>query len=446
MTTDLRARICLCLLLLACRAAWCQVDTTANRPDSGSGDDAPMQAPPPVSGQPYPTEFAGDTEQNYWTGGFTVSSVYASNVTGGTKATGDMSYSFWPTIGLNKVTAQSQLLLSYSPGFTFYQRTSGYNQADQNVSVNLQYRISPHLTMSLQDSLSKTANIFNQPNPLSASPVSGSAPSSSAVIAPFADQIHNSAAAQLNYQVSATSMVGASGTFATLYYPSPGQVSGLYDSRSLGGSVFYSRRFGEKYNLGATYQYQQVLSSQSNLPGSQIQTQTVFAFLTIYLKPTLEVSISGGPQHYSAAQQLFPPSTSWNPMLMVSVGWQGERTTLAANYSRIISGGGGLNGAFQSNTFGASGNWRLSRNCSAGLAVNYANNKTLTPFFLFSNGGRTIAGTASAQYALGEHTSLQFGYSWTNQRYKQIEAVASVPNVNRVFVSINYRFSRPLHR
>ena len=32
-------------------------------------------------------------------------------------------------------------------------------------------------------------------------------------------------------------------------------------------------------------------------------------------------------------------------MIMASLGWQGERTTLAASYARVVSGGGGLNGA-----------------------------------------------------------------------------------------------------
>lgn len=434
-------------MLLACSPAWCQVDTSSSGATNGSTDSTQLQVPPPVSGQAYSSEFAGNSETNFWSGGFTLSSAYYSNGAGGTNASGNMSYSLWPTIALNKVTPQLRLILGYSPGFTFYPGTSGYNQANQNLNVNLQYRISPNATISLQDGFSKTSNIFDQPNPLSASPVSGSVPTSGVmVVAPLGSQISNAASVQLTYQVSATGMLGANGTFATLYYPNPEQVSGLYNSASAGGSVFYSRRLGEKYYFGANYQYQQTLSSQANLTGSQTQTQTVSAFLSIYLKPTLSVSISGGPQHYTATQQPFPPSSSWSPMLMISVGWQGERTTLAANYSRMVSGGGGLNGAFDSSSVGVSANWKVSRDWSAGAAATYSDNKTLTPLFLSSSGGRMISGTVSAQRALGEHLNLQFGYNWTHQNYEQIAAVASAPNFSRVFVSLNYQFTRPLHR
>ncbi len=438
---------CFGFLLLACSLAWSQVDTTSSDTANGSAGDTQLRLPPPVSGQAYPTEFAGDTAQNYWSGGFTVSSAYSSNVTGGTNPVGSMSYSFWPTIALNMVTLRSQLRFSYSPGFTLYQHTSGYNQADQNVNVNFQYLISPNLTISLQDAFIKTSNLFNQPNPLSASPVSGSVPAPGvAVIAPLADQINNATSAQLTYRVSAAGTLGGGGSFSRLFYPSPEQVPGLYNSRSEGGSAFYSQRLGEKYYLGVNYQYQRTLSSQANAPGSQTQTQTVFAFLSIYLRPTLSVSISGGPQHYTATQQPFPPSSSWSPLLMVSVGWQGGRTTLAANYSRIVSGGGGLNGAFHSTTAGASANWKVSRNWNTGVAANYADNKTLTPLFSSSSGGSSISGTLSAQRSLGTHLNLQFGYSWTHQNYEQIAAVANAPNVSRVFVSLNYQISKPLPR
>ena len=72
--------------------------------------------PPPVNGQPYATTFSGETESNYITYGVTLGSGYSSNVTGGNPAVGSMNYSIWPTIGMNRVTYRSQLLLNYSPG------------------------------------------------------------------------------------------------------------------------------------------------------------------------------------------------------------------------------------------------------------------------------------------------------------------------------------------
>src|SRR5208337_4632449 len=125
---------------------------------------------------------------------------------------------------------------------------------------------------------------FNQPNPVSATSVSGSAPPPGvAVIVPAAEQLHNAANAEFTYQFSANGMAGVSGTFTNLYYPNPAEVSGLYNSSSTGGSVFCSRSLLSKYYVGASYQYQNVSAYQAGATAStqtQTQTQTIFGFFT----------------------------------------------------------------------------------------------------------------------------------------------------------------------
>ena len=49
-------------------------------------------------------------------------------------------------------------MLDYAPGFTLYQRTSSLNQADQNLSANFQYRLSPNLTATVAEGFQKTSN------------------------------------------------------------------------------------------------------------------------------------------------------------------------------------------------------------------------------------------------------------------------------------------------
>jgi hypothetical protein len=446
------ALLLLCVAVVAaCVPAFGQAETAATNTaatntTSGSGDDA-MSVPPPVSGQSYPTEFAEDPQENYWRGGFTFSSGYSSDITGGTKPIGDENYSFWGDIAVDRVTTQSHLVLNYSPGFTVYQHTSGYDQSNQNLTLDLQYRISPAINVNVHEGLQQASSVFDQPNPLLATPVSGSVPTTGAsVIAPLADQINNATTAQVTYQAGESTMLGISGNFGSLHYLNLDQATGLYNSRSAGASAFYSRQLGEKYYAGVNFQYVNFLSYQTNSPSTQGETESLFAFLSIYLKPRLSVSISAGPQHYSAMQLPFPTAASWSPLLAVSTGWQGERATVAASYSHIVGGAGGLSGVFESSTVGTSAKFKLSRNWNAGVGAAYANNKSLTPLFLSSYGGRTWLGTVSAQRNLGEHANLQFGYSWTNQTYQQIVALASSPNVNRVFFSLNYQFTRPLHR
>jgi len=441
-------------LALASVPSLCQTDpaataqgTDASDADAAPVDETPLLTPPPVTGQSFPTEFAGTTEQNYWRGGFTLSSGYASNITGGANPAGDANYSFWGDLALDRVTSQSHLVLNYSPGFTVYQKTSGYNESNQNLSMDWQYRITPTLSLNVLEGFQQTSNLFDQPNPLSASPVSGSVPGSGvALVVPLADQINNATTAQITYQIGESSMLGGSGTFGRLEYLNSVQAPGVANSRSAGGSAFYSRRIRTKYYVGVNYHYQSFISYPTNSPNTQVQTQTVFAFLSVYLKPRFSVSVSAGPQHYSATQLPFPPASSWSPLLTLSAAWQGERTTLAASFSRIVGGAGGLNGVYRSVSVGASASWKMSRNWNTGVGATYGDNTSLTPLFFSSSGGRTLLGTVSAQRALGEHANLQFGYSWTNQTYQEIAAIAAAPNVNRIFFSLNYQFTRPLHR
>ncbi len=444
------ARVCFGVLLLACSSAWSQVDTSEAETATDPTDEVQLRVPPPVSGEAYPAEFAGATEANYWRGGFTLTSAYSNNISGsGANPIGDVSYSIWPTIALDTTTSRLHLTLNYSPGFTLYQHTSAYNQVDQSLAVNAQFRLSPNISLSVQEGFQKTSNVFNQPNSLLSSPVSGSVPAPRvAVITPIADQINNGTSAQLTYQVSADGMLGAGGSFGNLYYPNPAEVPGLYNSRYAGGSVFYSHRLGDKYYIGGTYQYQDLLAYQALGRNTQTSTQvqTGFAFLSIYLKPTLSLSISAGPQRYSATQTLLPTSHSWTPMTMASLGWQGERTTLALSFARLVTGGGGLNGAYQSNSVSALATRQLSRAWTAGVSASYADYSTLTPWFvLSSSGGSTVSGTVSVLRSLTDHLSLQFGYNWMRQNYGDT-AMYILPNTNRVFIAISYQFTKSLQR
>ena len=243
-------------------------------------------------------------------------------------------------------------------------------------------------------------------------------------------------------------MVGVSGTFTNLYYPNPAEVSGLYNSDSAGGSVFCSRRLLSKYYVGASYQYQNISAYQAGAnANTQTQTQTIFGFLTVSFTPTLSLSVSSGPQHSDTIQVPLPASRSWSPMLTASFSWRGQRTSLAASYARIVTGGGGLVGAYHSNIANVSGSWQLSRTWSAGLSASYSAYNNLSPLLLVASpGGHTLSGSLAFSHPLGDHLSLQLGYTRVQQSYGGVTAISAVPETNREFLSISYQFTRPLKR
>ncbi len=440
-------RTCLGLLLLLSTYAVCQV---GNETATTTAAETPMTTPPPVSGAAYSTAFASDTQTNFLRTGITLSTAYSNNIQSGGALISDMSYSLWPTIAFDSTTTRLHWVLNYSPGFTFYQRASNLNQSDQNVAFDFQYHLSPHVTATLRDSFQKTSDPLNQPNPQFATPVSGSAPSSNVgIISTAANQLQNTASAQLTYQFRENGMVGLGGTFSNLFYPNPAEVAGLFNSNSNGFSAFYSYRIRDKYDIGVSYQYLDVLAYQTaGIPESTLtHTQTAFFFATIHLKPTLSLSLSGGPQYYEATQSTQPASRSWSPMAMASLSWQGQRTSLAASYSQIVSSGGGLAGAFHSNVANLSGAWRLNQNWTLAASGGYSLSNTLTPFFLgATSGGHTISATASVQRPLGEHLTIQAGYTRVQQSYEGISSISAAPDTNREFFSISYQFARPLKR
>ena len=161
---------------------------TADSPNNGQ-DANRMQTPPPVSGSTYPVSFSSEERANYLRGGVNFTSAYSDNAFGSINGhpVSDVSYSIWPTLALDESSPRLHWVLAYAPGFTFYQRDTSYNEADENLALDLQYRLSPHVTFSARDGLQKSSNVFNQPDPAATNPVSGGIQvANQSVIAPVA--------------------------------------------------------------------------------------------------------------------------------------------------------------------------------------------------------------------------------------------------------------------
>jgi hypothetical protein len=433
------------ILLATASPLWAQ-GAGESAPTEGSG--TAMLTPAPIRGEGYAMGFTSETRANYLRGGLVFGSAYddAATIGANGRPVSDVSYSVWPTISLDQTRSRLHWVLNYGPGFTFYQKTSSLNQANQNLGVNLSYRLSHHVTLSVRDAFQKTSNVLNQPSQDFAQPVSGAvfAPNFS-MIAPIADVLTNTANATLTYQFSPNGMVGASGTFSNLHYPNPAQVPGLGDSSSRAGSAFYNHRLSKMHYIGATYQYQLFLANPT-IGQSETQAHSVFLFYTLYLKPTLSISVFGGPQYSDTQQFGLPTTTAWSPAGGASMGWLGRVTSFALSASRAINDSGGLSGAVQAISATASSRRQLTRNLSASAGASYASNNILDALPAFNTNGHTISGNASVQRQFGQHLNLQLQYMRLHQSYSNIAALSSTPDRNRESITISYQFSRPLGR
>src|SRR5215469_231554 len=265
-------QLCIGFVLLTALPIWSQENTapasdSAQETSTDISFDHPedhMLTPPPVSGQTFPVVVTSQERANYLRYGAVFTSAYSDNALGAVNKNGtpisDISYSVAPFISLDESTSRLHWIATYAPGFTFYQKTSARDEADQNASLRFTYRVSPHVTLTAQDGFQKSSNVLNQTDFASGTVSGQTQVANFSVIAPVADRLSNFGSIGLAYQFELNDMVGANGMFTNLYYPNQAEVPGLFDSSSQAGSAFYSNRIGRANYIGVSYQYQRLIA------------------------------------------------------------------------------------------------------------------------------------------------------------------------------------------
>jgi hypothetical protein len=451
MNDTLQVSILLSVLLMAAPKLWAQAanETGTDNEPVTLGEDR-MLTPPPVSGQAYPVALDAQEHVNTLNYGVVFTTGYSDNVLAAVNGhpVSDINYSIWPNIGMDAATSRLHWDLNYAPGFTLYQHSSARNEADQNARLGFQYRLSPHVTFSAQDAFQKSSSVFNQTG---VGPIFGSSQGpNESVIAPVADRLSNFGTVAITYQFAANDMIGAGGSFHNLHYPDPTQVPGLCDASSQLGSAFFAHRFSREHYVGATYQYQRLLSYPGDVT-YETQTHAALLFYTVYPTRRLSMSFFGGPQLSDTVQPGVPslqlPSFSarnWTPEFGASADWEGHFVSAALSYFHAVSGGSGLTGASRLDNATGVLYLQFSKNWTASLSGFYANNNVIG-HSLASMSGHTYSGMAGLERRIGERVSLQLGYARLHQNY-QIPVIAGTPDTNREFVSLSYTFARPLGR
>lgn len=436
------------LLILGLAAAVPALSQVAPEASGGTSDDSQMQTPPPVSNQSYPTEVGAEARSNYLRAGVSFSTSYIDNLYAGSSAPiAETTYSILPSVAYDQVTPRQHRMFTYSPGFTFYEPSSSLNESDQSLNALYVYRLTEHLTLNANDSFQKSSTSSALLGSANGSAVTGSPqPITPGILAPFAERLTNTANAQLSFQFSSSGMVGVSGMLMKMDYPNPSESSGLYDSDDRGGAAFYNRRISASQYVGVNYQYAHIVAYPQ---GGQSVTQTdnISAYYTVYPNHKFSISVSGGPQYYAITQTSLSGSGGWGPMVVTSVGWQGVHTNLAASYSRQVTAGGGLLGAFDSSSANASARWQVLRTLTAGASASYAINKSITPFLnAGAQNGHSVSGAATISYTINQHFIMNFEYDRVHQSYNGIAAISSNPNSDRETISLAWQFTRPLGR
>lgn len=405
---------------------------------------AGMLVPGVLTGAGYSVEFASEVPRtNYFNGSISFGSAYDSNATSQlTTQQSDVSYYVHPSIALKQSRARARWALSYSPGFTFYQHVTAVDRQDQNLGLQFNYRLAPHVTFWLQDQFLMTSNpLYQFSENTDAS--GNSRPPVSAIVPPISDQRTNDARTGLTYQFGPNSMLGGSGSFYMLEFPKRSQVPGLYDSTGRGAQVFYSHRMWSRHYISGSYQFQSFLSQ----PGDgETNGHTALLSYTLYMNEWASVSLFAGPEYARSTGNNLAPFESWSPAYGASANLQGQRTSLGVDFAKRLSQGLGLSGATHSSAMTASVRRRMTKNITGSISGQYSENIVLNTVSASSTRGHMISGTASLDRAIGQHLAIELGFTKIHQTYATVPSASIFPDRDRGWISLSYEFERPLGR
>jgi hypothetical protein len=139
----------------------------------------------------------------------------------------------------------------------------------------------------------------------------------------------------------------------------------------------------------------------------------------------------------------------------VEGGWQKERTSLTAGYSRQVSDGGGILGSVRLQNIHAAVRRELIPGWAATFGVTYGSNEALT-LAPSSSTSSSISATsikstsvgASLDRNIGRSLGFQIGYyhDFQNQAGSSNPAQNFDANRNRFSVTLSYQWVKPLGR
>jgi len=248
-------------------------------------------------------------------------------------------------------------------------------------------------------------------------------------------------------------MVGATGTFTNLHYPDQAVVPGLFDSESQSGSVFYALRVSRVNYVTVSYDYARLLSFPT-AGQNETRTQAILFSYTYSPSKRFSFSVFGGPQYADISRSFTstvrlrrPGSQSWTGAGGASMGWQGKVTSVAVSYSHVVANGGGL---MRRRRPIPPTPLSPAHHPNSGSILECRVHEQRRDRRIVSGRDRKLqrtrnSGTASLQQQLGQHMSLQLGYTHLHQNYN-VAAISATPDTNRELSSVSYEFSRPLGR
>jgi hypothetical protein len=432
--------------------------------DSGSTD-VSTSLPAPITGQGGSLEYTSElARSNYIQGGLGFTTAYDDNILntpdGGLS---DVSYSILPHFGLDQSRGHLKWNLDYFGGITLNQRLTSHNQGSHSADLKIAYRFSPHVTLRLNDHLNDTTSFFTSESDFFSTPIGGVLQSpNGSVVTPLSRNFGNYSDGELDYQVGAGTIVGGGGGYYFNRFSDvtdgTGNSSALLNTKSEFAQGFITQRITPRNWSGLKYRFQR-LSFNSGRDETLIHS--VLYYHTIYLQPTMTLSLFAGPEYTDVSSEALTQviqlplilvistpinNTSWSASGGATFSWQGSRTSMEASFVRRVNDGGGMLGAVRMNSFDATVRRQLTRSSDLMVGAIYGTNDSIDFVATPGTSLRTASGRIGYEYVLRNHLRLGFGYARENQLESLPGSSSGDINHNRGYVSLSYDFSRPIGR
>jgi hypothetical protein len=414
---------------------------------AGLASAAPAQGP----SQPQSSaQLAGEGAVNLLNFAVGVTSEYDDNLSNSaTNNQAEATFAFMPRVQWN--VSRNHLIwgLDYAAVEGRSATASYYRRTSHVLGMQVQYQLSPRLTLLAANTFTKSSDPYYQPLQSRFVNDPGVTERANSSIFSSGGRTIEQVTANANYRLTARSDISIGGAFSALFYDSTSTAALSRDTYVAMGHADFNHQFSARRSLGTSYSFEKITSTG----GFYTVVHQASVFHNYKIGNSINLNIFAGPSHVESGFPLFGVflvrTAAWSWSAGGSFHWSGARMGLTADAVRQVNDGGGLQGAVQLTSFGFSVTRQLTAKLRANIYGRYNLNDTTGAGFFRSGVDRSAqfgSGGASVVWQLKPHISITTAYSREESLLPVNLGGTDWRDRSRVTVSVNYSFSHRLGR
>ena len=434
-----------CLILLFTIATKVLANAQSGDSPPGNLESAPAQTVPDwavsENGDTQSLALLSESKANVLSGGFSLIGTYDDNALSSARGgVGNAGMLLSPTISFEQSRPRTFLIFNYLPGFTLNDRLSPRYDVYHDFNSSLQFRLTEHATVRIQDSFLYGANSFNRfaQEGSSVSDQNILHQSNSSTVTPLTSRLSNLGGADFMYRVAESTTIGVSANFNNLHFLKSSVATRLLDTQAQSADAVYQKAISEHHAIGLTYTYQYLTTVGA--ASEKTTTQSILLFNSFSFFPNMTLAMFVGPDRVSSGI-LGTYRAQWHADGGLTFGWQGQTSSARIGFIHHVTDGGGLTGAVSTYSLVSGARQKLGANWIANVEFVYGHNSPLEtalgPSF------SSLIGNVGLQREFRHQFVVAVDYGREHQSFSS-QSTFGGSDHNREWVSISYRFQRSL--